>query len=167
MLYEVITDEEGLKKAIEYFAKAEELDAKGDEKGKNIGKYQKDIKTGYTFLKPSLVNAGADAFNNKNFEGALFAFENVIRINELEMFKADNLPVDTAYIYNAALAAYNAENWAKADVFFNKALAYKYGGGDVILLLNQVYSNQKDSSKIVITSYSIHYTKLYEIIPLF
>ncbi|WP_430811124.1 MULTISPECIES: tetratricopeptide repeat protein [unclassified Carboxylicivirga] len=141
-------DDEGIKKAVDYYKKAIELDAKGNEKGKQIGKYEKDIKLQLTFFKPDLTNSGIEGFNTENFEQALFAFENVLYFNELPMFQADEAGVDTAIIYNCALAAYNAKDWNKAEKFFNEAIDYGYGGGDAVLLLDQVFDASGDSTKV-------------------
>ncbi|MCT4587326.1 MAG: tetratricopeptide repeat protein [Carboxylicivirga sp.] len=141
-------DADGIKKAVEYFKKAIELDKKGDAKGKGIGKYEKDIKLQLTFFKPDLTNSGIEGFNTENFEQALFAFENVLYFNELPMFQADAPGVDTAIVYNCALAAYNAKDWGKAEKFFNQSIDLGYGGGDAVLLLDQVFDASGDSVKV-------------------
>lgn len=141
-------DSMGMVKAIEYFDKAMKLDGKGDAKGKNVNKYQKDIKTGLTFLKPDLINVGIEGFNEKNYIKAMTAFEAKIKLDRLGIFKEDNLPADTVIIYNCALAAYNAEVWDKAEMYFNDALDLGYGGGDVVLLINEVHTQTADSTKM-------------------
>ncbi|MBK3517691.1 tetratricopeptide repeat protein [Carboxylicivirga marina] len=141
-------DAEGIKKAVDFYKKAIELDEKGDAKGKSIGKYQKDIKLQLTFFKPDLTNSGIEGFNTEDFNQALYAFENVLYFNALPMFQEDTPGIDTAIVYNCALAAYNAKNWGKAENFFNQAIDLNYGGGDAVLLLDQVYDASGDSLKI-------------------
>ncbi len=141
-------DPEGIKKAVDYYKKAIELDQKGDAKGKGIGKYEKEIKLQLTFFKPDLTNSGIDGFNTEDFNKALFAFENILYINDLSMFKEETPAVDTAIVYNCALAAYNAKDWAKAEKYFNQSIDLNYGGGDAVLLLDQVFDASGDSSKI-------------------
>ncbi len=147
-LYKNGQDAEGINKAVEFYKKAIELDQKGDEKGKNIGKFEKEIKLALTFFKPDLQNAGIEGFNTEDFNAALVAFENVLLINDLDMFKAEDPGVDTAIVYNCALAAYNAKNWEKAEQYFKQSIDLKYGGGDAVLLLKQVYDNAGDSLKM-------------------
>ncbi|MCU4173546.1 tetratricopeptide repeat protein [Carboxylicivirga sp. N1Y90] len=147
-LYKNGKDADGIKKAVDFYKKAIELDQKGDHKGKGIGKYEKEIKLQLTFFKPDLTNSGIEGFNTEDFNQALFAFENVLYINSLPVMAEEGAAVDTSIIYNCALAAYNAKNWEKAEEYFNKAIDYKYGGGDAILLLDQVFDETGDSVKL-------------------
>jgi len=141
-------DADGIKKAVDFYKKAIELDAKGDAKGKGIGKYAKEIKLQLTFFKPDLTNTGIEGFNTEDFNQALYAFENVLYINGLEMFQKESPGVDTAIVYNCALASYNAKNWEKAEQYFKQAIDLSYGGGDAVLLLDQVYEESGDTLKI-------------------
>jgi len=141
-------DADGIKKAVDFYKKAIELDQKGDAKGKGIGKYAKEIKLQLTFFKPDLTNSGIEGFNTENFEQALYAFENVLYINGLEMFQEEAPGIDTAIVYNCALASYNAKDWARAEKYFNQAIELNYGGGDAVLLLDQVFESNNDSLKI-------------------
>ena len=141
-------DADGIKKAVDFYKKAIELDQKGDAKGKGIGKYEKEIKLQLTFFKPDLTNSGIEGFNTENFEQALYAFENVLYLNALPMFQEETPGVDTAIVYNCALAAYNAKDWAKAEKFFNQSIDLGYGGGDAVLLLDQVFDASGDSLKV-------------------
>ncbi len=138
----------GLRKAVDFYYKAIELDKKGDEKGKGINKYEKELKIELTFFKPELINAGVEAFNAEKYGNALFSFENAALIDELDMFKSANAPADTVIIYHTALAAYNFKNWNKAAIYFDKAIDLNYGGGDAILLLNYVYEQLNDTVNI-------------------
>jgi len=141
-------DAEGIKKAVDFYKKAIELDQKGDAKGKGIGKYAKEIKLQLTFFKPDLTNSGIEGFTNEDFNQALYAFENVLYINDLEMFQEEAPGIDTTIVYNCALAAYNAKNWEKAEKYFMQSIDLNYGGGDAVLLLDQVYETNSDSLKI-------------------
>ncbi len=141
-------DADGIKKAVDFYKKAIELDQKGNEKGKGIGKYEKEIKLQLTFFKPDLTNSGIEGFNTENFEQALFAFENVLYINGLPMFQEEAPGIDTAIVYNCALAAYNDKNWTKAEEYFNQSIDLGYGGGDAVLLLDQVFDAAGDSVKV-------------------
>ncbi|WP_430817467.1 tetratricopeptide repeat protein [Carboxylicivirga sp. RSCT41] len=141
-------DAEGIKKAVDFYKKAIELDQKGDAKGKGIGKYEKEIKLQLTFFKPDLTNSGIEGFNTEDFNQALYAFENVLYFNALPMFQEEAPGIDTAIVYNCALAAYNAKDWPKAEEFFNQAIDLNYGGGDAVLLLDQVFDASGDSLKV-------------------
>nr|WP_321452053.1 tetratricopeptide repeat protein [uncultured Carboxylicivirga sp.] len=144
--YKSSKDIEDMKKAFGFYQKAIELDQKGDAKGKGIGKFEKEIKLALTMFKPDLTNAGIDGFNTENFEAALFSFESVLKVGQLPIM--EETTVDTAIVYNCALAAYNAKDWAKSEKYFDQAIDLKYGGGDAVLLLNQVFQTTGDSLKI-------------------
>ncbi len=131
-----------LQDAVDHYMKAIELD-KADR-----GRFENEIKVALTFFLNELTNAGIEGFNQQNYENAMVAFENVLKVNNLDMFQQDDPVVDTAIIYNTALAAYNAQNWDKASEYLEESIEYSYGGGDAVLLLHQVYGTMQDSSKM-------------------
>jgi len=140
-------DKEGLSKAMGFYEKAYEFDKKGDAKGKGIGKFEKEITLALTLFKTDLINAGVEGFNTENFPAALNAFEGVLKVGKIANLSQTN-SVDTAIVYNCALAAYNAKDWNKASEYFQQTIDLGYGSGDAVLLLHQVYSNTNDSVKM-------------------
>lgn len=143
------TDAIGAEKAVGYYDQAIVFDQKGDEKGKGIGKYKKEISVSITQNSVDLVNCGIVAFQAENYVKASLIFEKYIELTENPYLFPVSTP-DTAIIYNAALAAYNAKNWDKAIKFFNRSIDLKYNGGDAILLINNIYSEQKDVDNQVV-----------------
>jgi tetratricopeptide (TPR) repeat protein len=141
--YQEEKDVDLLQKAVDHYMKAIELD-KADR-----GRFENEIKIALTFFVNELTQAGIGGFNEQNYEKAMMAFENVLKVNELEMFQQDSPAVDTAIIYNTGLAAYNAQTWDKAAEYLEKSIKYNYGGGDAVLLLHQVYGTMQDSIKMV------------------
>ena len=145
-------DDQGVIKAYDFYKKAIELDAKGNEKGKGKGKYKKDILFALTFFVSDMTNAAIEAFNKEDYKTAYKAFEAVLKLNDdiakLEDIPESEMTVDTAIVYNCALAAYNAKEWEDAEKYFKKTIDLGYGGGDAVLLLNQVYTNMNDSAKM-------------------
>ncbi|WP_282036471.1 tetratricopeptide repeat protein [Saccharicrinis aurantiacus] len=142
-------DDQGTIKAFEFYKKAIELDEKGDAKGKKVGKYKKEIGQSLLFFSGELTNDGVDAFNKENFKDAVTAFEDLLAINSHPyMIELQGEKVDTSIIFNTALAAYNGEMWEEAEKYFNQSVDYKYGGGDAILLLQQVHTATGDSAKM-------------------
>lgn len=140
-------DKEGLKKAMEFYKKAIELDAKGDKKGKGKDKYKNDLKIDFTTLKTELLQTGVEGFNKEDYEKAIFSFTSVLDINKSKVLTEEEI-IDTAIIYNIALAAYNAEKFDIAKDYFKQSVDLDYGGSDAVLLLNQIYENEKDSASI-------------------
>ena len=140
--YKKEKDIQQLLDAVDYYLKAVELDQA------DKGRFEKEIKIALTFFVTDLTNAGIEGFSSQKYEDAMVAFENVLKINNLDMFQKENPTVDTAIIYNTALAAYNAKNWDKASEYLTEAIKYQYGGGDAVLLLHQVYGNEGDSTNM-------------------
>ncbi len=148
-LYKDSKDSAGVIKAAEYYEKAIEFDKKGNEKGKQIGRYKKEIGQALVFFGNELTNAGVEAFNKENYTAAVKAFSSILDLNKNEYAIAiQGEKTDTSIIYNAALAAYNGEDWENAEKYFGQAIDLKYGGGDAVLLLDQVYQNAGDSTKM-------------------
>lgn len=145
-LHQSKKDPEGLNKSMAFYEKASEYDKAGDAKGKNIGKFEKEITLALTSFKPDLVNAGVEGFNTENFQVALTSFENVLKIAQITGLSSSS--IDTAIVYNCALAAYNGKNWEKAAQYFTKTIEVGYGTGDAVLLLNQVYVATGDKVKM-------------------
>jgi tetratricopeptide (TPR) repeat protein len=140
--YKKEKDVQLLQDAVDRYMKAIELD-KADN-----GRFENEIKVALTFFLNELTNAGIEGFNEQNFENAMMAFENVLKINKLDMFQQENPTVDTAIIYNTGLAAYNAKKWDKAAKYLEESIEYNYGGGDAVLLLHQVFGTMQDSTKM-------------------
>ncbi len=137
-------------KAAGYYQQAIELDKTGDAKGKGKGKFANEIKMNITMFLPVLQNAGIEAFNGENFAFSMKAFENVAKLNQNAIFQTPGKPeiVDSVFIYYTALSALRSSNWQKAEEYFKKSIEVKYGEGDAILLLHEVYTSSGDSSKI-------------------
>tara|TARA_R110001583_G_scaffold24869_3_gene90466 strand:+ start:290 stop:1438 length:1149 start_codon:yes stop_codon:yes gene_type:complete len=125
-----------LKTAYEAYLKCMELDVKN--------KYSKAIKAQMTNLIPDYTNRAVQFYNVEDYAGALSAFEKVLEIEELEMFKADNLAVDTAVIFNAGLAAQKISNFEAAIKYYKKTIEYNFGGAKAYAYLSKVL---KDSEK--------------------
>ena len=143
-LYQLKKDDQGLTKALGYYEKASEYDKKGDVNGKGIGKYEKEITLALTVFKPELLNAGVECFNAENFSCALSSFESVLKVAQMVNLSSEN-KIDTAVVYNCALAAYNSKDWEKSAKYFKQTIDLGYGGGDAVILLHQVYTTTNDS----------------------
>lgn len=137
-------DAEAFQKVKEYLAKAEELDAKGDAKGKGIGKAAKDIKKTYSNLFITTQGVGAAGFENKNYALAKEAFLLTCVCNEKTM-EGYTTTADSLFLYNAGLAAWNAEQYKDAAECFLKTFETGYEASKVILFANSCYKNLNDT----------------------
>ncbi|MGZ2369351.1 tetratricopeptide repeat protein [Ancylomarina sp. YFZ004] len=116
--------------AYEAYMKCMELDVKN--------KYGKAVKAQMTNLIPDYTNRAVQFFQTEDYSGAFNAFEKVLEIENLEMFKADNLAVDTAVIFNSALAAQKANNLEAAIKYYKQTISYNYGEAKAYAYLSKV-----------------------------
>ena len=128
-----------LETAFESYKKALEL----DEKGRN----GKSIKIKLTLLAADLTNQAVDAFNNDDYEKALDAFEQILELEALPVMKTEGEAetIDTVIIYNAGLAAYNAEKYDEAIKYYKEAAKYKYNGARTFQLISSSYISKQDT----------------------
>ncbi|MCK4699998.1 MAG: tetratricopeptide repeat protein, partial [Bacteroidales bacterium] len=113
-----------------------------DEKGK--------LDNSVSLLLPKLSNdfvaKGVKAFKARKYREAMISFEYVSIIAEHNIFKSS---VDTGIIYNAGLAAYNAEIYEKAVEHFTICKEMNYGGVNLYLLLKNTYASMNDSANVL------------------
>ncbi len=96
-----------LMEALKNFEKAVEIDPKF----KNI--IIRD--NAFAKLGNSLLNDAIVKFNERDFKGAMKSFERNVKVSENDMYVG---MVDTLVIFNAGLAAYNAELYPEAIKYF-------------------------------------------------
>ncbi|MBN2773619.1 MAG: hypothetical protein JXR31_05180, partial [Prolixibacteraceae bacterium] len=131
--------EDPLTTALESYKKAIELD--------EGGKFSNNLKIKLTFLMEDLSSQAVNAWNNENYALALKSFEQRLEINEIPVIKADNPNmVDSAIIFNAALAANASENYKKAIQYFSEATNVGYNKGRAYLYLSATYKMTKDTA---------------------
>jgi len=131
-----------LKVAYEAYLKCMELDVKN--------KYQKAIKAQMTNLIPDYTNKAVQFYNAEDYSGALNAFEKVLEIENMEMFEADKLAVDTAVIFNAGLAAQKANNLEAAIKYYKQTISYNYGGAKAYAYLSKVLKDNGNADESLI-----------------
>ena len=151
--YEKTQAPEKIIEGADHFIKAIERDKLGDEKGKGIGKTATEIKWVVTQYMPTIQNAGVDAFSDENFDLSMQIFEKVSLLLNDPIFYVKGQPEvqDSIFTYYTALSAYQSKNWNKAIEYFNKSIAVKYGEGDAVLLLYEVYDAMKDTANMLTT----------------
>ena len=90
--------------AFDSYERAVELDTKGG--------LEKDLKPNYILLVNDFQQLGEKEFKAGNYPEALKAFEHALCIKDMIETKSE---IDTALVFNAALAAYEGRNWEKAS----------------------------------------------------
>ena len=130
--------EDPLTTAFESYKKALELDDKD--------KFSNSLKIKLTLLTNDLTNQAVDGFNNEDYEKALKSFEQILAINDMPLIKQDNPDaVDTVIVYNAGLAAYNAQKYDQAIKYYKEAAEYGYNGARTYSLIASAYQQKKDT----------------------
>jgi len=130
--------DEPLSEAYKSYKKALELDDKG--------RFDNSLKVKLTLLTNDLTNQAVEAFNDNDYRKALTSFEQILDIQSLDLIKADNPnAVDTVILYNAGLAAYNAQLYDKAIDYYKEAAKYGYGEAKTYSLIANAYQMNKDT----------------------
>jgi len=133
--------ENPLIEAFDNYKKAMKMD---EEKGR----LQSQIDLNLIFMVNQFVNKGIEEFNGDDFAKSLEYFEYAMEIGNMPVFEGS---VDTAIIYNAALAANNANNYDKAIKYFTRAKDMNYGEANIYLLLRNAYLAKQDSLNAINT----------------
>lgn len=132
--------------------KAQELDIKGDAKGKKQGKFKEEIKKDLLMLRIDFQNAGANAYNAKDFDVAMKCFEKMLELDQypynLEEGQTEAV-MDTAILFNTAIAAYSSENKEKTKKYMLQCIDYGYGESTPHTVMYMQYREEKDSVEMI------------------
>ncbi len=153
-------DEKALDKAYAAYLKAEELGNTPDQKGKVKNKVHKDVLFNLSMANPyaqidarntirnDYLTEGITSFNNKDYVRSAESFINVLTIDAMPEFNY----LDTAVIYNTALACYNGELYEKSIPYFQKTAELdNEKGGDMYYYIATAYKNMGNTDKFLET----------------
>lgn len=127
-----------LSEALSSYKKALELDEKD--------RFENSVKVKLTLLTNDFTNQAVEAFEEQDYDKALESFESILDINEIDVIKQDNPGVvDTVIIFNAGLAAFNAENYDKAIEYYGEAAEHGYNGARTYSLMSSAYQLKGDT----------------------
>ena len=121
--------------AFNNFMKAVELDPKM----KNI--IIRD--NSFALLGNSFLNDAITKFEEKDYEGAMKSFERNVKVAESDMYVG---MVDTLVIFNAGLAAYNAELYKKAIEYFRTCTESGTEDTKPYIFMSDSYLKMKDTT---------------------
>ena len=128
-------DADALDKAWDAFQKMIELDVKN--------KYTKKLEVQYKNLTIDFTNLAIERYNAENYAGALAAFKRVLEIQNSPILTAEEpAKIDTAVIFNTALAAQKANNMADAEKYYKEALKYGYETARCYAMLASILKEQ-------------------------
>jgi len=129
-----------LTEAFSAYKKALTLDSKNT--------YSKSIKVNLTLLINDLQTAAIRAYEDSLYAKSVIKFEQVLEINELPLFKANNENfIDTAIVYNCGMASMKANQFDKAITCFTVAAENNYNPEASYVWMSTAYQNQKNSLK--------------------
>ena len=133
--------ENPLKVAIEAYSKALELD--------KDGKLEPKIKEGLVEVKALLKRDGVNSYYTEDYEGALDCFEDVLLINQLDLFagELDTVMVQYSGIISREIAGKtnNDELYRKSIDYYKELAAAEFGGPNTYLQIKMDYMTLKDT----------------------
>jgi tetratricopeptide (TPR) repeat protein len=96
----------------------------------------------YALLSNSLLNDAIAKFNDKDFKGAMQSFERNVMVSASDMYVG---LVDTLVIFNAGLAAYNAELYNEAIAHFRTCTISGTEDTKPYIFISDSYLKMKDT----------------------
>lgn len=139
-------DANGIEQAKTYLQKAMELDAKGDAKGKGIGKFKKDIMESCATFSANAEQAAVANWGAKDYRSAMNNFKNVLWANEKKVENYDMVS-DSLIYYNLASAAWLCEEYQTSADFFEKSYQAKYEPQKSLIFASQCYEKLNNNEK--------------------
>lgn len=130
-----------LSEALKSYKKALELDDKDHNNNA--------VKIKLTLIISDFTDQAVKAFNDNNYDLALQSFKQILEIQDMPLMQDEENPqvVDTVIIFNAGLAAYNAEKYDEAIKYYEQAAEYDYNGARTYELISSSYILQQDTAK--------------------
>ena len=96
----------------------------------------------YAMLGNSFLNDAINKFNAKDYEGAMKSFDSNVKVSSSEMYVG---VVDTLVIFNAGLAAYNAQLYPKAIEYFRTCTTSGTEDTKPYIFISDSYLRMKDT----------------------
>ena len=96
----------------------------------------------------TLTNAAVESYHAENFPKATEYFENVLSIEGSDVFKTE-MRVDTAIMFNAALAAMSSKQYDKAIKYFNQCADLGYQASACYAQIIRSYEMLGDTAKSI------------------
>ena len=133
--------EDPLRIAIDAYVKTLELD--------DDGKLELKVKEGFISVKSLLKRQGVNAYYTENYEEALGSFEDVLEINELDLFagEVDTVMIQYSGIISREIAGKtdNKDLYLKSIGYYKQLAAVGYGGPNTYLQIKMDYMSLEDT----------------------
>ncbi len=136
-------NEDPLRTAIDAYKKALELD--------EGGKLDDKIKESLIEVKASLKREGVNYYYTEDYDKALSDFENVLEVNEIDLFAGE---LDTIMVQYSGIIAREIAGKTEDEALYHKAISYYqqladagFGGPNTYLQMKLDYLSLKDTVK--------------------
>lgn len=93
-------------------------------------------------MSNQVLNKAIEAYNENDFESAYKYFVKTLEIKQMPVFGE---AIDTAIMYNAAIAAQRYQNWDGAIKYYKEATKYGYGEATTFILLKEAQMKNGDT----------------------
>jgi tetratricopeptide (TPR) repeat protein len=137
---------QGIAEAKQFLEKAMDIDAKGDAKGKGIGKFKKDIKESCNTLSGNAEQTAINNWKDKDYRSAMNNFFVVLWANEKKVDQYDMVS-DSLIFYNLATAAWLCEEYQTSADYFEKSYEAKYEPQKSLIFASQCYEKMNLNDK--------------------
>jgi len=112
------------------------------------GVLQTSIDANLISMSNQVLNTAIEAYNDNNFDKAYKYFTKTLEIKKMPVFGEG---IDTAIMYNAAIAAQRAGNLEGAIEYYKKSAKYGYGEATTYILLKEAQMKTGDTTAAVET----------------
>jgi tetratricopeptide (TPR) repeat protein len=112
------------------------------------GTLQASIDANLISMSNQVLNEAIEAYNENKFEKAYKYFTKTLEIKKMPVFGE---AIDTAIMYNAAIAAQRAGNWEGAIKYYKESAKYGYGEATTYILLKEAQLKTGDTTAAVET----------------
>ena len=133
--------EDPLRIAIDAYVKTLELD--------DDGKLESKVKEGLVSAKALLKRQGVNAYYTEDYEAALGSFEDVLEINELDLFagELDTVMIQYSGIISREIAGKTDDKdlYLKSIGYYKQLAAAGFGGPNTYLQIKMDYMNLEDT----------------------
>ncbi len=132
-------DPNALDVAWDAYQKVQQYDAKN--------KFNKKLKTQYDNLIIDFTNKAVEYYNAGDFKNSMIAFKRVLEIENSPL--VNSTTVDTAIIFNTAIAAQKAGELAEAEKYYKESLKYNYEPARTYAMLANILKEQGKEEEAV------------------
>ncbi|NOQ26201.1 MAG: hypothetical protein GQ564_12625 [Bacteroidales bacterium] len=106
--------------------------------------YQNAIDLKFISLANDFIELAINTYNEKDYESSFMYFAKSLEVKEMSVFEG---AVDTAILFNTAVAAQRIKKYDEAIGYYNSLVELEYGGGDTYSLMADCYKANGDTLK--------------------